>query len=132
MESFEIFVDLNSEPETLYRAWLDSSEHSAFTESDAEIDPVLEGSFSIWDGYITGKTVEMYPYSRIVQKWRTTEFPESKPDSTLEIKFEKKGKGTRVTLIHTEIPDGQGEMYKQGWNDYYFRPMQKYYSDSSR
>jgi activator of HSP90 ATPase len=80
MESFEIFVDLNSEPETLYRAWLDSSEHSAFTESDAEIDPVLEGSFSIWDGYITGKTVEMYPYSRIVQKWRTTEFPESKPD----------------------------------------------------
>jgi activator of HSP90 ATPase len=50
----------------------------------------------------------------------------------LEIKFEEKGKGTRVTLIHTEIPDGQGEMYKQGWNDYYFRPMKKYYTDSSR
>jgi activator of HSP90 ATPase len=132
MESFEISFELNCEPETLYRAWLDPCEHAAFTESDAEIEPVIEGSFSIWDGYITGKTVEMQPYSRIVQKWRTTEFPESNPDSTLEIKFEKKGKGTKFTLIHTEIPDGQGEMYKKGWNDYYFKPMTKYYAAPGR
>ncbi len=32
----------------------------------------LEGKMDSWDGYITGKTVELRPYSRIVQKWRTT------------------------------------------------------------
>jgi len=26
------------------------------------------------------------------------------------------------------IPDGQGENYKQGWKDFYFKPMKKYFS----
>jgi len=25
--------------------------------------------------------------------------------------------GTKITLIHTDIPDGQGEGYRKGWID---------------
>jgi activator of HSP90 ATPase len=35
--------------------------------------------------------------------------------------------GTRVTIIHSEIPAGQGEGYKKGWKDFYFKPMKKYF-----
>ncbi len=41
---------------TLYSAWLDSKEHSAFTGVQARMDPNVGGKYSAWDGYITGKT----------------------------------------------------------------------------
>jgi activator of HSP90 ATPase len=35
---------------------------------------------------------------------------------------------TRLTLKHSRIPDGQGEVYRQGWEDYYFQPMKIFFS----
>jgi activator of HSP90 ATPase len=46
----------------------------------------------------------------------------------VEIILEEVSGGTKVTLIHTKIPDGQGESYKQGWDDFYFTPMRAYFS----
>jgi activator of HSP90 ATPase len=45
----------------------------------------------------------------------------------LEILFEPDGKGTRITLIHTNIPENQAEGYEKGWEEFYFEPMKKYY-----
>ena len=38
---------------------------------------------------------------------------------------------TRITLRHTDIPVGQGEMYREGWLEYYFEPMQQYFRAGS-
>lgn len=111
----------------LFQAWLDSAGHSAFTGSPAVIDPRPGGTFTAWDGYIQGTTLEAQPYSRIVQSWRTTEFPPDSPDSRLEVLFEDEAEGARITLIHTGIPEGQGEDYRQGWEDYYFAPLREYF-----
>ncbi len=119
---------LPAAPEKLYQAWLSSAEHAAFTGGGAaEIDPQVGGAFTAWDGYIQGKTLKLEPCSRIVQSWRTTDFPEDTPDSRLEICIEPSGQGSKLTLIHTEIPAGQGKDYEQGWEDYYFKPMQEYF-----
>ena len=115
-------------PERVYRAWLDPAEHGAFSGGRAEIEAFAGGRFTAWDGYIQGTTLEMEPPGRILQAWRTTEFPEGSPDSSLEILFEGTEGGTQVTLNHSQIPDGQGEDYRQGWEDYYFAPMQEYFS----
>jgi uncharacterized protein YndB with AHSA1/START domain len=112
-------------PENIYRAWLDGNEHSAFTGSRATVDP--HGRFTAWDGYIQGTTVDRHPGRRIVQTWRTTEFPKGSSDSRLEIQLERVADGTRMTLIHTDIPEGQGEQYKTGWNTKYFVPMKAYF-----
>ncbi len=127
-ESLKLSTHLPVTPETAYRAWLDSEQHAAFTGSPAEIDGHPGGKFSAWDGYIFGTTLEVYPFQRIVQSWRTTDFPESSPDSHLEVLFEDADGGTRLTLVHTEIPDGQGEDYGQGWEDFYFTPMAEYFA----
>jgi activator of HSP90 ATPase len=113
--------------ERLFSAWLDSEQHAAFTGSLAEIDPRAGGVFTAWEGYIQGVTLELQPNSRIIQSWRTTEFPEDSPDSRLEVLLEGENGGARLTLIHTGIPDGQGDSYRQGWEDYYFTPMQAYF-----
>ena len=126
-ESIKISAVLPASPERIYKAWLDSGEHGKFTGGKAVIDPKKGGSFTAWDGYILGKNLELEPGRRIVQSWRTTEFPSRSPDSRIEVLFEKSGKGTKITIMHTSIPDGQGEGYRQGWLDYYFKPMKKYF-----
>jgi uncharacterized protein YndB with AHSA1/START domain len=127
-ESIQVSIVLPASAERLYRAWMDSNEHAGFTGSPADIDPVVGRAFSAWDGYISGVTLELQPYRRIVQSWRTTDFPHGSPDSRLEILFTERGAETELRLIHTNIPDGQGAGYEQGWIDYYFTPMQEYFA----
>jgi uncharacterized protein YndB with AHSA1/START domain len=128
-ESLNLSTIIPVPPQRVFHAWLDSKEHGGFTGGgEAIIDPHPGGSFTAWDGYINGKTLEIEPSKRILQSWRTTEFSENDPDSQLELLFKPVQEGTQLTLIHTNIPDGQAESYKQGWLDYYFKPMQEYFS----
>ena len=40
------------------------------------------------------------------------------------------GLGEAITIIHGEIPEGQGAQYEKGWRDHYLAPMQKYFAKS--
>jgi activator of HSP90 ATPase len=131
-ESIEVADVLPVAQKNLYLAWLDSQKHSAFTGGGAVIDPAVGGNFTAWDGYIEGKTKELQPYERIVQSWRTANFPSSSPDSELEVLFETVEGGTKITLRHSNIPTGQGQDYKQGWKDHYFTPMKEYFKEPSQ
>jgi activator of HSP90 ATPase len=126
-EKLKMSATISAKPEEIYESWLDSKKHSEMTGSEAKVQPRINGRFTAWDGYIEGKTVEMDPGRRIVQKWRTTDFPSGSPDSNVEIILEEVEKGTKIVLIHTEIPEGQKDDYKQGWKDFYFDPMKDYF-----
>ncbi len=114
----KLSVLLPASPEKLYHAWLDSEEHSRFTGSKAIIDNKIGGKFTSWDSYIEGETLELHPYNKIVQTWRTSDFPDNYPDSRLEVSLEPQGNKTVLTLIHSGIPEGQKNEYEQGWNDF--------------
>jgi activator of HSP90 ATPase len=128
MENITVTAILPASPEDIYNAWLSSEGHSQMTGSPAVVEPGVGGVFTAWDGYIRGKTLELEPYHRIVQVWRTSEFPDGSPGSRVEILLEEDPNGTKITLVHTDIPDGQGDGYKQGWEDFYFPPMRAYFS----
>ncbi len=131
--SFELSAIFPANAKTLYEGWMDSKVHAAFTGGQvAEIDNRIGGKFSAWDGYIFGTTLELDPYHRIVQTWRTTEFPKDARDSRLEILFEEKKDGTKLTLVHTQLPGNQLENYKQGWEDFYFKPMHEYFGKKGK
>ncbi len=128
-ESLHLSIVLPVSPQKLYDAWLDSDAHAAFTGGGpALINPRAGGDFTAWDGYISGQTLALEPPTRILQAWRTTDFPAGAPDSRVEILIEPDGQGAKLTLIHTEIPDGQADDYRQGWEDYYFKPMLEYFT----
>ncbi|MDO8670559.1 MAG: SRPBCC domain-containing protein [Dehalococcoidia bacterium] len=127
-ESIEASSVIPSSPQQIYDAWLSSEEHSAFTGDEARIDPVVGGRHSAFGDYIKGLNVQLEPPHRIVQTWRTTEFPADAPDSRLEILLDEVKGGTKVTMLHTGIPDGQAKDYEKGWLDYYIQPMKEYFS----
>lgn len=124
---FTLIEVIAAEPAEIYANWMDSEGHSAMTGSPAKVDAQTGGEFSAWDGYIFGRTLELKPDRLIVQAWRTAEFPESAPDSRVEILLEETDGGTQVTLTHSDMPDDQVESYRQGWDDFYFKPMKEYF-----
>jgi uncharacterized protein YndB with AHSA1/START domain len=117
-------------PEAIYAAWMSSKGHGEMTGSPAKVTARAGSQFSAWDGYISGRTLELKPPSRILQSWRTTDFAEEEPDSLLEVLLVKEKGGTRVTLNHSHIPAGHGPEYKKGWIDFYFKPMKEYFAGS--
>jgi len=127
-ESIEVGDVIPAPPDRVYQAWMDSNEHGWMTGGEARIEPTVGGRYTAWDGYIEGTTLEMEPFRRIVQAWRTSEFPADAPDSRLEVRFEDVGGSTQITLTHSGIPDGQGESYRGGWVDNYFEPMKTYFA----
>jgi activator of HSP90 ATPase len=128
MEKFKVTVKLNCMAKEVFKGWLDSKTHSDFTGGAAAKMSASEGgTFTAYDGYITGTNVEIFPYKKIVQKWRTTEFAQDDEDSLLEILFTQKDDYTLVSFSHSNIPDGEGENYKKGWKEHYFAFMKKYY-----
>ncbi len=128
MDSFTVQETFNTSAEQLYSNWLDSNGHAAMTGGDAEIYDQTGEMFTAWDDYITGTNVELIPDRKIVQKWRTVEFDDSAEDSDLTIELEDlPDDRCRLTIIHSNLQPGDGEKYKQGWEDHYFVPMRDYF-----
>ena len=124
---FTLSEILSVKASEIYEAWLSSEGHTAMTGSPAQVDARMGGAFSAWDGYIFGSILDLKPDRRIVQSWRTSQFPDDAPDSHLEILLEEMNDGTKVTLIHSDMPHEQVDSYRQGWEDYYFKPMRKFF-----
>ncbi len=132
-DSLKLDVVLPAKPAALYDAWLDSAKHEAFTEGGpAEIDARVGGKHMAWDRYITGVQKVLERGKKIVQTWRTTEFSADAPDSVLTVLFEAKGSGTLLTIIHENLPEGSAAAYLQGWDDFYFQPMLKYFAQKPK
>jgi len=127
-EAIRVVSTIPVAPTTLYFAWLSSEQHAAMTGGAAKIEPNVGSKYTAWNGYISGKLVTLDLGRRIIMSWRTTDFPRDATDSRVEIHLEALGGNTRVTILHTEIPEGQGEKYREGWNDKYFTPMRTYFS----
>ena len=124
---FTLSEIIPAKPSVIYEAWLSSEGHTAMTGSPAKVDGNVGGKFSAWEGYIFGTTLELTLNQRIVQTWRTSEFRDDAPDSHLEILLEEVIEGTKVTLIHHDMPEDQVDSYRQGWEDFYFKPMKEYF-----
>jgi len=117
-------IMLQALPDEVYDALLDSRIHSEFTGSKATGEAKVGAEFTAWDGYISGKNLELERGKRIVQEWVTTEWP-----SRLEFTLMKVDGKTELKMVHSDIPTDQEEGLKQGWTDYYWEPLKRYFEE---
>ena len=129
--NFKLTCNLSATPEEVFDAWLGSKGHSEMTGAKARTTKRAGAAFLAWDGYIVGKNIDIVPGKRIVQSWRTSEFPEAHADSTITITLSPVKSGCKLTLLHAGVPDGQTSYEDNGWRDFYFVPMKKYFASKS-
>lgn len=114
-------------PKEVYEAYIDPKKHSQFTDSEATGKPVVGGKFTAWDGYISGKFLELEEGKRVVQEWTSTDFPEGASPSRLELTFREVPKGTEIVMIHSNVPKDQEDETAEGWTEFYWEPMKQYF-----
>jgi activator of HSP90 ATPase len=125
---FEGSGEVPAECEDVYRAWLSSELHTAMTGGEAVVDPVVGGQFSAWGDYIVGTTIELEPFDRIVQSWRTSQFSDDDADSRIEVTFDPCDTGALVKIRHSNVPDDHLGYENGGWQKSHLDPMNSYFS----
>jgi activator of HSP90 ATPase len=127
---FDFFVSdvIPASPQEIYDAWLSSDGHEKITGGKPAQMSAQEGAaFTVWNGYISGRNLKLEPPRRIVQSWRTTKFSAADSDSQIEVLLEPAPGGTRITVRHSNVPDGHTSYRDGGWQRSYFDPMKEYF-----
>ena len=128
-ESLKFSVQLPVYPERVYRAWLDGGEQRKMTGKAARIEAQEGGNFSLLDHGAEGKILALIPHDKIVQTWRTPDFPQGSLASRVELRFEPTCTGTELVLDHSGIPDGHSQKMLKVWETELFRPMLRYFEE---
>ncbi len=119
-------------PETLYETYMDSRKHSASTGAPARISRKVGGKFSAFEGSIGGKNLLLVPNRLIVQSWRADHWPATDDDSILVLTFTPSPKGTRVDLVHVNVPEHDHRGVTDGWRKYYWEPWRRFFARPAR
>ena len=127
--TYTLTAIIPASPAEVYQAWLDSIGHSEMTGGEAEMSDQVGAEVSAWDGYISGRNLELVPGERIVQSWRTSEFGDEHEDSLITIMLQEVGGGTLLTLEHSNVPEEQRSYEEGGWQSNYFEPMAAYFTE---
>lgn len=132
--SVRVLATLPCSAEVAYQAWMDSAQHAAMTGGSADIDPVVGGYFTIWDGAVTGRTLQLdESIHRITQFWRYDypDWPEDQPSRLMVTFGPLPNNQCEFQLEHSNIPNKYAKDIKQGWQEYYVEPMLRYFATGS-
>jgi uncharacterized protein YndB with AHSA1/START domain len=124
-------LQIDAPPERVYKAFTDKKDILQWMSDHFEIDPRKGGKFKMGqeaDGYATtGEFLEVVPNQLLVYTWRMNEYDKSTgkkiPNwsddnpSKVTVKFEKAGKGTKITVRHEGFPEQDEEYWghEVGW-----------------
>lgn len=111
--------------EQVFDAWLDPEMLARFMrpgdmpESTVEVDPRVGGSFRIImnherpAGEHWGRYLVIERPSRLSFTWMSANT--DRRETVVTVEFREKGKGTELTLTHSRLPTGRGDMHRKGW-----------------
>ncbi len=112
----------------MYEALLDSKQFTDFSGGRvAVINRELGGTFSLFDGHIIGRNLELVPGRRIVQAWRVVPWPEG-VYSIARFDLNPQGSVTHLVFDHTGFPTELAEHLASGWQENYWAEMRAYLS----
>ena len=121
-------------PQRVYETLLSSKQFSGctkksfdmFTATSATIDATVGGAFSVFDGHIIGRILELVPNKRIVEAWRVVDWPAG-VYSIARFELKAEGPGTKLIFDHIGFPEGLKEHLATGWQQHYWDALTKYF-----
>jgi len=119
-------VDFKARPELVYEALMYTKQFSAFSGRQSEINREAGGAFSLFNGHIIGRNLELIPNKRIVQAWRVVDWPEG-VYSIARFELKSQGSGTHLIFDHIGFPEGLHDHLAEGWEANYWTLLKKYF-----
>jgi Activator of HSP90 ATPase len=128
-------INFKVTPQRLYHTLLSSKEFSdcikksfdGFTAMSANIDSTVGGTFSLFDGHIIGRILELLPNERIVEAWRVVDWPAG-VYSIAKFEFKPLTSGTQLIFDHIGFPEALKEHLTTGWQQHYWDALIKYFN----
>jgi activator of HSP90 ATPase len=117
-------VTLNASPEDVYEILMDAKKHGSLTGTTVKMSKKVSGRFDVFNGYCHGYNIELEKGKKIIQAWNFDEdgWP-ADHFSICTFLFEAVEKGTKLTFIQSGVPEHKFEELKEGWKQYYWKPM---------
>src|ERR1051325_9217026 len=116
---------LPSTAKRLYSLYMNPKLHAAFTGvGPVKISPKPNSPFKAFDGQLWGRTLLTIPNLLIIQRWRSTNFRPTDPDSLLILTFTDIPRGhAQIDLLHLNLPKQDHTGVSKGWPKYYWNPL---------
>jgi activator of HSP90 ATPase len=129
-------ITLDAPPARVYTVLTDAAEFTKLTRfssmqkaAPARIDRDEGGTFSLFDGHIVGRHLELVPSQRLVQAWRVADWPAG-AFSIARFELSNRAGKTLLVFDHTGFPQGLGEHLAEGWRMNYWTPLAKLLASS--
>jgi uncharacterized protein YndB with AHSA1/START domain len=121
MAEFRSVIDIGAPPETVFRYLVTDEGMSAWMGQWAALEPVPGGAFAVSiAGYrVRGSFLEVDPPRRVIFSWGFEGSSDLPPGaSTVSFELTETDLGTRVELVHTDLPDGEVPGHADGWRHF--------------
>ncbi|MBK3517013.1 SRPBCC domain-containing protein [Carboxylicivirga marina] len=116
-KDYKTRIKVNAEMEDAFAAFINPFTIELWSGYPAVMSKEANSEFSLWEGDITGRVLEVEDEKKIVQEWY---FGEQEASSIATIKFfPQSGGKVQIDLLHTNIPEEAYDDIVEGWNDYY-------------
>lgn len=120
MKSLTKTYHIKASPKEIWNALTDPRRIKDWGADPANMDEKVGTKFKLWGGDIYGTNVKVQKEKLLVQEWYAGQWPEA---SKVKITLIKEKGGTKVRLVHENIPDSEFSDIKEGWNSAYFDPL---------
>ena len=126
MKDYKNYYIIKSTPEMVFLGLTNPLTIQLWSGEEAEMKEEIGFEFSMFEGSILGKILELEKGEKIVQQWF---FGEQDEPSIVTIKLHPKGNYTSLELRHTNIPDEDFEEIVEGWNSMYMSRLMEFYNE---
>lgn len=116
MKTFKKTFKINAEPSDVYSALTNTYTIELWSGYPAIMSEEPGSDFSLWEGDITGKNLELVKDKKVIQEWYFGDQPEK---SIVTISIQPDRENSIVTVEHTNIPDSDFAEITEGWREYY-------------
>jgi uncharacterized protein YndB with AHSA1/START domain len=126
---------IDATPLEVFAYLTDGETFAAATGKAARVKAWAGSAFSLFDGRVEGRQIELVPGQRVVQAWR---FGDAHPDvwddgvySIVRFTLTPEGDRTRFVVDHDAVPAEWHEHLETGYPIFYQEPMARYFAERS-
>ena len=123
---YKNYYIIRSTPDQVYLGLTNPLTIQLWSGEEAEMEEKEGTEFSLFEGSIVGRNLELVPGKKIIQEWY---FGDDEMESIVTILLHPKGEHTSLELRHNNIPKEDYDDIVSGWNDVYMSRLMEFYDD---